>query len=445
MSLQSSDTTITVVVPLEDDVDKTTQAPTARSPSTETVSTKLPWWRRVLRVLIDQWFPIALISCVGISYGLKDFGSKHGPLHPSETTLGLIVVIFLLSGLSTDARSMLAGLKHWKLLLVAQLMSLLFAPLFMLAVTSALRGHVNDGILDGAVLVSVVPTTISSAYVLSVEMGGSTGPALVQCTFGNFIGVFISPGWLLLLLSNSDNAAANAHDGSAATSTSSQIGQSLLTLSCTVMLPLVVGMVIRRVGGERVVALNKKLKSVVGFVNKFSLFLIVFFAFCESFASGAFAELSGADLATSAALCVGLHAVLLGLALLISMRFLKFSRPDVVAVTLCSAQKTLALAMPLLALFFKPSTAGLVAVPILMYHPMQVTLGGVATVRVRKWVDAAAPPPDTELKETAAETEENKTANGDNDGDDDVDTSALLAGENEQPSSGDETNNKAQR
>jgi sodium/bile acid cotransporter 7 len=331
---------------------------------------------------------------------------------------------------------MLAGLKHWKLLLVAQLMSLLFAPLFMFALTSALRSHVNDGILDGAVLVSVVPTTISSAYVLSVEMGGSTGPALVQCTFGNFIGVFISPGWLLLLLSNSENAAANANDGSAATSTGSQIGQSLLTLSCTVMLPLVVGMVIRRVGGERVVALNKKMKSIVGFVNKFSLFLIVFFAFCESFASGAFDELSGTDLATSAALCVGLHAVLIGLALLISVRFLKFSRPDIVAVTLCSAQKTLALAMPLLALFFKPSTAGLVAVPILMYHPMQVTLGGVATVRVRKWVDAAAPPADTELQTTSTTTtattptQTTSTVDNDVDIDDidgDADTSALLS------------------
>lgn len=349
--------------------------------------------RRVGRFLIDQWFPIALVACVGISYGLRDVGSKQGPLHPSETTLALIVVIFLLSGLSMDPKAMWAGLKHWRLLLVAQSISLLFAPLLVYGVTLPLRGVVNSGILDGIILVSAVPTTISSAYVLTVEMHGNTGAALVNCTLGNFLGVFVTPGWLLLLLASSENAG-HAEDGTGS-STSQQIGKSLLTLGGTVMLPLLVGMVVRRVGGERIAAFNKRTKSITGFVNKFSLFIIVFFAFCESFASGAFALLTGSDLAVSAALCVGLHFVLLLLSSLVAVRVLKFSRPDTVAVTLCAAQKTLALAMPLLALFFNPKSAGLVSVPILMYHPMQVALGGILTVRVRKWVDVAAPPPAT--------------------------------------------------
>lgn len=348
------------------------------------------WARRVGRFLVDQWFPIALVACVGISYGLRDIGSKQGPLHPSETTLALIVVIFLLSGLSMDPKAMWAGLKHWRLLLVAQTISLLFAPMFVYCVTLLLRGHVNSGILDGIVLVSAVPTTISSAYVLTVEMHGNTGAALVQCTLGNFLGVFVTPGWLLLLLGSSEHAG-HAENGTGS-STSEQIGKSLLTLGGTVVLPLVIGMIVRRVGGERIAAFNKRTKSITGFVNKFSLFIIVFFAFCESFASDAFAQLSGSDLAASGALCVGLHFVLLLLSSVVAMRVLKFSRPDTVAVTLCSAQKTLALAMPLLALFFAPQSAGLCAVPILMYHPMQVALGGILTVRVRKWVDAAAPP-----------------------------------------------------
>ena len=78
------------------------------------------------------------------------------------------------------------------------------------------------------------------------------------------------------------------------------------------------------------------------------LFIIVFFAFCESFASGAFALLTGSDLAVSAALCVGLHFVLLLLSSLVAVRVLKFSRPDTVAVTLCAAQKTLALCQQVL-------------------------------------------------------------------------------------------------
>jgi sodium/bile acid cotransporter 7 len=335
--------------------------------------------------------------------GAKSWHSLSGCLclissvqHPSETTLALIVLIFLISGLGMDAKQVWAGFKHWRLLLVAQSLSLLFAPLLMFGVTSLLRGHVNSGILDGAVLVSVVPTTISSAYVLTVEMHGNTGAALVQCTFGNFIGVFITPGWLLLLLRSSENVRHS--DEGSGTSTSAQIGKSLLTLGGTVVLPLVVGMLIRRFGGERVQAFNKRTKAITGFVNKFSLFIIVFFAFCESFASGAFGLLAGADLAVSAALCIGLHFVLLAVASLIGARLLKFSRADTVAVTLCSAQKTLALAMPLLALFFSDAGAGLVAVPILMYHPMQVALGGILTVRIRRWVDAAAPPPDTPLQ-----------------------------------------------
>jgi predicted Na+-dependent transporter len=52
--------------------------------------------------------------------------------------------------------------------------------------------------------------TISSAYIMTTAMKGNSGASLFNCTVGNFLGVFVTPAWLLLFLAtDDDNGAAD--------------------------------------------------------------------------------------------------------------------------------------------------------------------------------------------------------------------------------------------
>ena len=100
------------------------------------------------------------------------------------------------------------------------------------------------------------------------------------------------------------------------------------------------------------------------------------FAFCETFHQGW--SLSAQHFLLVIAMVVFHYFVLLSLAYVLSTRVFHFERPATVACCVCASQKTLALALPLLELFFADNPqSGVIALPLLLYHPGQVRSLGV--------------------------------------------------------------------
>lgn len=61
---------------------------------------------------------------------------------------------------------------------------------------------------------------------------------------------------------------------------------------------------------------------------------------------------------------------------------MRFTRPDAICGIMCSAQKTLGVGMPLIAILYDASTehaSGIVALPLLMYHPLQLVMDTLIT------------------------------------------------------------------
>jgi hypothetical protein len=66
---------------------------------------------------------------------------------------------------------------------------------------------------------------------------------------------------------------------------------------------------------------------------------------------------------------------------------LNFSRPDVVAVVFSAVHKSLTLGVPVLKVVFSRSPIlPLLSTPLLMYHPLQIVLGGLAAPLIKTWV-----------------------------------------------------------
>lgn len=69
---------------------------------------------------------------------------------------------------------------------------------------------------------------------------------------------------------------------------------------------------------------------------------------------------------------------------------LGFRRPDVISVLFSSVHKSLTLGVPVLKIVFKDAPLlPLLSLPLLMYHPVQIVLGGLAAPSLKTWVMAA--------------------------------------------------------
>ena len=68
----------------------------------------------------------------------------------------------------------------------------------------------------------------------------------------------------------------------------------------------------------------------------------------------------------------------------------RFTRPDVVAVVFSSVHKSLTLGVPVLKIVLARHAHALplLSMPLLMYHPLQIVIGGLAAPAIKAWVNA---------------------------------------------------------
>ena len=64
-----------------------------------------------------------------------------------------------------------------------------------------------------------------------------------------------------------------------------------------------------------------------------------------------------------------------------------FTPPDTVAIIFCSTHKSLTLGIPMLKIVFAGyKYMSLISIPLLIYHPTQILLGGILVPWVRQWM-----------------------------------------------------------
>ena len=106
------------------------------------------------------------------------------------------------------------------------------------------------------------------------------------------------------------------------------------------------------------------------------MLFIVYTAFCSSFVSGFWSDLGPAvSLGALLLVIVYFGAVL---ALVASGIFwTRLTPPDASAVMFCASHKTLAAGVPMAKLIFASNPAiGLILLPVMLYHPIQLLVGG---------------------------------------------------------------------
>jgi sodium/bile acid cotransporter 7 len=109
--------------------------------------------------------------------------------------------------------------------------------------------------------------------------------------------------------------------------------------------------------------------------------MLVYTSFCDSFKQGVWSGNSAGQLLMILLVCVTLFALVM-LIMSGTARALGFSREDRIAAMFCGSKKTLASGVPMAKLIFGAHPGlGMILLPIMIYHQMQLLICGVLAQR----------------------------------------------------------------
>lgn len=322
-----------------------------------------PAW---MAALGRQWFLLGLGVALVLGAVAPWIGAPAGPLHPEWSVHAAVALSFLISGLTMPIAQLVGALGRWRLHLYAQAMSFLAMPLLVQALLPLFAAMgMPAAVGQGFVVLSCLPTTIASCAILTRTAGGDEAAALFNAVAGNLIGLIVTPLLLLLLLGATGDAP---------------VGKILEQLALDVLAPLIAGQLVQRLGGESVARRAKPLKLLPSAIIIFIFYTVI----CATCAERDLGAISHA-LACTLAAALALHLAMLALCWWSSaLTVLGFSRGDRIAAMFCASQKTLAIGAPMIAIMHRQDAAlGLIMLPIIAYHPLQLLVDGTLAGRLR--------------------------------------------------------------
>jgi sodium/bile acid cotransporter 7 len=284
-------------------------------------------------------------------------------MHPDLLTKGGIALIFFLHGVALSFAALKAGTLRWPLHLVVQTCTFLLFPLLGLGLIAAMGDRVSPELKLGFFYLCALPSTVSSSVALTGAARGNVAAALFNATLSSLLGVFLTPLWVAFVLKTSGHPQP--------------LGPVILDLVRWLVLPLVAGQLCRPLFA----AWASKHKSRINSADRATILVLVYTSFCDSFKEDIWSQHGWATVALVVLVATGLFALVMSV-MKVASRALGFNREDRIAAMFCGSKKTLASGVPMARLIFAGHPGiGLILLPIMIYHPLQLVICGVLAKR----------------------------------------------------------------
>ncbi|QIE87958.1 bile acid:sodium symporter [Pseudomonas nitroreducens] len=312
------------------------------------------------RLLPDN-FTLALIATVTVASLLPCEGTA-AVIFGWITNLG-IALLFFLHGAKLSRQAIIAGATHWRLHLLIFSCTFILFPLLGLALKPALSPLVTPDLYLGMLYLCALPATVQSAIAFTSLARGNIPAAICSASASSLLGVFVTPLLVQLLI--------GAH-GDTGMSTLDAIGKITLQL----LVPFIAGQLLRPWIGAWV----ERHKPVLRYVDQGSILLVVYTAFSAAVIQGLWHQVPLPALAGLVVAC----CVLLALALVATNllgRWLGFSLEDRITIIFCGSKKSLATGVPMASVLFVSSTVGVILLPLMLFHQIQLMVCAVLAQR----------------------------------------------------------------
>ena len=299
---------------------------------------------------------------------LASFLPAQGPWKEvfSVTANAAIVLLFFLHGAKLSRQAIIDGARHWRLHLVTLSITYILFPLLGLAVTylRVLSGPLATGIL----FLSLLPSTVQSSIAFTAMARGNVAAAVCSASFSNLLGILLTPLLVTLTIQTKGSAGVSL--------------SAAQTILLQLLLPFVIGHLMRPLIGGFVT----RHKAMVTAVDRGSILLVVYTAFGAAVLDGLWHLVSGRDLVIIALVCFVQLAIVLSATWMIG-RAIGFEREDLIVLLFCGSKKSLASGVPIAGVLFPPASVGLIILPLMLFHQIQLIACAVIARRL------AAPAP----------------------------------------------------
>jgi solute carrier family 10 (sodium/bile acid cotransporter), member 7 len=299
-------------------------------------------------------FILMLIAMIVLAKLWPHIGAKDSVIPLSHIANVGVSVIFFFYGLRLSPQKLLVGISNWRLHLLIHSTTFLLFPLIVLAVRFIVGNNIDETIMLGVFFVACLPSTVSSAVVMVSIAGGNIPAAIFNASLSMLIGVFLTPLWMGIYMGASTGNI--------------DLVPIIIKLLLQVLLPVVAGIFLNSHWGS----FAEKHRNRLRYFDQSIILLIVYTAFCESFAKKMFEGYSWEFLLWLGAGMVALFYSVYGIVYVICTVF-RFNREDKITAQFCGSKKSLIHGTVMSKILFQHNPQmGIILLPIMMYHALQL-------------------------------------------------------------------------
>ena len=280
---------------------------------------------------------------------------------------GAVFLLFLLNGLRLPRADVIRGIGHVRFLAPLVLWCFGAMALAGWGLSLALSGWLPPLVALGFLYLGTLPSTVQSATAYTSLAGGNVANSVVAAALLNILGVFLTAP-LFSALAGSEGAPFDL--------------AALQKVALILLLPFVLGQLVQNRFGHFV----RDHRTLATWMDRTAIAIAVYVAFSGAVAEGLWDRVDAGEWGVLLAGVVALLALAFAGAWLLG-GVLALGRGERIAFLFSGAQKSIAMGAPLAAVLFPPGTAGLVLLPVLVYHLLQLVLSAPIASRLARLPD----------------------------------------------------------
>lgn len=317
--------------------------------------------------MIDK-FVLAILVVIGFAWAWPGPGAYSGAFSLKLLATAGVSLIFFFYGLRLSLEKLRNGLSSLRLHVLVQASTFILFPLLVLPLYMVGRQGELSGLWLGIFFLACLPSTVSSSVVMVSIAGGNIPGAIFNASLSALAGVFLTPLWMSMALGS--------------TGPGPELSGVVLKLALQVLLPVIMGMALHARWGRWA----ERHKGALRLSDQGVILLIIYTAFCDSFAGHLFAGFRWSLLLLLAVGMVALFGLVFAL-IGTATRLLGFSREDRITALFCGSKKSLVHGTVMAKVLFAGSgSLGLLLLPLMLYHALQIVLCSVIARRMAEQV-----------------------------------------------------------
>lgn len=270
--------------------------------------------------------------------------------------------VFLVYGMRLPTSEVVRGLRNVRLQGAVLVSTYVLFPLLGFALYWLTGDIIGTSFATGLLYLSLLPSTVQSSVTFVSIARGDIAGAVCAATISNILGMFLTPA-LVLLFMNVEGASTGGF-------------QSVLL---KLLLPFIVGQMLQPFVGNWI----RSHRSLTKTVDYTAIILVVFSAVVKATNDGAWSSVTVGGFAVLFVVLIILLVLML-LATWFIGKPLKLPRAERIVVLMCGSKKSLATGLPMAKALFDPALVGAIAVPVIIFHQIQLMVCAVIARRLAR-------------------------------------------------------------